>query len=148
MPISLDLTLDLRRKVVQGLVSAGLSAGLSAILIGPLKMGIVGVTIGFIFGQSMLSIGCSMLVGRFLGVSVSFQFKGLLRPASITILLFGSLTLLGNYLAADTWLSLILSIGLTVGLLALLVFYFGMTGEQRKTLLDRIRKVLPKNEYV
>jgi hypothetical protein len=88
-----------------------------------------------------------MIVGRFLGVSASSQFRGLLRPASITILLFVSLTVLGNYLAADTWLSLVLSIGLTVGLLSLLVFYFGMTGEQRKSLLNRIRKVLPKNEY-
>jgi len=143
----IDLTLDLRQKVLNGLVSAGLSAGLTAILVGPLNLGITGLTIGFILGQSVLSLGYPKIVGRFLGVSASSQFRGLLRPASTTILLFVALTVLGNYLAAETWLSLVLSIGLTVGLLSLLVFYFGMTGEQRKSLLNRIRKVLPKNEY-
>jgi len=143
----IDLTLDLRQKVLNGLISAVLSAGLSAILIGPLKMGIIGLTIGFILGQLVLSIGYPMIVGRFLGVSVYAQFRGLLRPASITVLLFISLTVLGNYLAANTWPSLVLSIGLTVGLLSLLVFYFGLTHEQRKSLLNRVRKVLPKNEH-
>jgi O-antigen/teichoic acid export membrane protein len=138
----IDLTLDLKQKVLYGLVSAGLSAGLSAVLIGTFEMGIAGLTIGFILGQSILTLGYPVIVGRFLGVSIASQFRSILRPACLTILLFGSFTLLGNYLAADTWLSLVLWIGLTVGLLSLLTFYFGMTGEQRKGLVNRVRRVV------
>jgi O-antigen/teichoic acid export membrane protein len=139
----IDLTLDLKHKVLIGLVSAGLSAGLSVILIGYLNMGINGMTLGFIAGQSILSIGYPMMVGRFLGVPVYSQFKGTLRPALITILLFVALTVFAKNFAANTWLSLVLSAGLTVGLLSLLTFYFGFTGKQRTSLLNRIRKVLP-----
>jgi O-antigen/teichoic acid export membrane protein len=139
----IDLTLDLKRKVLFGLLSAGLSAGMSATLVGAYKLGIVGLTLGFITGQLILSIAYPLIVGRFFGVSVSSQFSGLLRPALVTILLFGSLTILGERVAVNTWLSLILAVGLTVGLLSLLTLYFGVTREQRRGLLDRIRKVLP-----
>ena len=139
----IDLTLDLRQKVMKGLVSAGLSAGLSVVLIGPFNMGIIGLAIGFIFGQSILSVGYPLIVARFFGVSIYSQLRGILRPASVTILLFVSHTILGNYFSANTWLSLILSVGLTVGLLSLFALYFGVTGNQRKSLLNRIRKILP-----
>jgi hypothetical protein len=51
---------------------------------------------------------------------------------------------LGNFLAVNTWLSLAAGVGGTVGLLSLLTIYFGATSEQRKSLLNRIRKVFPK----
>ena len=139
----IDLTLDLRTKVLFGLFSAGFSAGASAILVGVFKLGIVGLTLGFITGQLILSIGYPFIVGRFFGVSVYSQLGGMLRPALVTMLLFGSFTLLGTHLVVNTWLLLVLVVGLTVGLLSLLTFYFGVTREQRKGLLDRIRKVMP-----
>jgi O-antigen/teichoic acid export membrane protein len=139
----IDLTLDLRTKVLIGLLAAGFSAGASGILVGVYKLGIVGLTLGFIAGQLILSIGYPLIVGRFFSVSIYSQLRGFLRPACVTILLFVPLTVLGDYLAVNTWLSLVLSAALTVGLLSLLAFYFGVTGEQRKSLVNRIRKVLP-----
>ncbi len=139
----IDLTLDLRTKVLIGLLAAGFSAGASGILVGVYKLGIVGLTLGFIAGQLILSIGYPLIVGRFFNVSIYSQLRGFLRPACVTILLFVPLTVLGDYLAVNTWLSLVLSAALTVGLLSLLAFYFGVTGEQRKSLVNRIRKVLP-----
>jgi O-antigen/teichoic acid export membrane protein len=139
----IDLTLDLKTKVWIGLLSAGCSAGLSAILVGVYKLGIVGLTLGFISGQLILSIGYPLIVGRFFGVSIYSQLSGLLRPALVTILLFGSLTLFGDRVVVSSWFSLILAAGLTVGLLSLLAFYLGVTREQRKSLLARVRKLLP-----
>lgn len=139
----IDLTLDLRTKVLIGLLAAGFSAGASGILVGVYKLGIVGLTLGFIAGQLILSIGYPLIVGRFFSVSIYSQLRGFLRPACVTILLFVPLMVLGDYLAVNTWLSLVLSAALTVGLLSLLAFYFGVTGEQRKSLVNRIRKVLP-----
>jgi O-antigen/teichoic acid export membrane protein len=139
----IDLSLDLKTKVLFGLLSAGLSAGIAAILVGVYELGIVGLTLGFISGQLILTIGYPLLVGRFFGVSISSQLSGLLRPIFVTILLFGSLTLLGDRIAVSTWFSLLLVVGLTVGLLSLVTFYLGVTREQRKSLLARVRKLLP-----
>lgn len=138
----IDLTLDLRQKVLIGVLSAGLSAGISGVLVGVFKMGITGLTLGFIAGQSVLSIGYPVLVGRFLGVSLYSQLKGVFRPAFATALFLGSVSALGISVVVKTWLDLVLSAGATVGLLSLLAFYAGLTGEQRQRLLGRVRKVL------
>ncbi len=135
----LDLTLDLRQKVQIGLLSVVLSAGVSGVLVGIFKMGIVGLTLGFVIGQSVLSIGYPFLVGRFFGISLYSQFRGIVKPLLMTLIFFGSFLFLGNSLVVNTWLSLILSAGLTAGLLSLLVFYVGLTREQRKSLLNRVR---------
>jgi hypothetical protein len=125
-----------------GIVSAGLSAGLSVVLVGTLKMGIVGLTMGFICGQLIVSIGYPLLVGRFLQVSPSSQLKGAIRPAIMTGLSFASVSILGNSIAVNSWLSLILQAGVTTLLLSLIIFYVGMPREQRNNLLRRARKVL------
>jgi O-antigen/teichoic acid export membrane protein len=139
----IDLTLDLRSKVLNGLLSAGLSAATAGVLVGVYKLGIVGLTLGFITGQFLLSVGYPLIVGRFLGISLSSQLRGLLRPALVTFSLFVSFYVLGNYLTANTWLTLILSGGLSVGMLFLITFYFGMNAEQRTNLMNRMRKILP-----
>jgi hypothetical protein len=142
----IDLTLDLRSKALLGLFSAGCSAGIAMVLVGVYKLGIMGLTLGFITGQLILSIGYPLIVGRFFRTAIYSQLRGILRPAFVTILLFTSFTVLGNYLAANTWLSLAAGVGSTVGLLSLLAVTFGVTKEQRKSLLNRIRKVFPKEE--
>jgi O-antigen/teichoic acid export membrane protein len=141
----LDLTLDLRQKVLLGLVSAALSAGLCILLIGPLKMGIVGLTIGFICGQSILSIGYPLQIGRFLQISPFSQLKGVVRPGILTFLSFGLVSTISNSLSANSWLLLILYGSITALFFSILVFFVGMTGEQRNLLLKRARKVLPSN---
>jgi O-antigen/teichoic acid export membrane protein len=140
----IDLSLDLRTKVLIGLLAAGFSAGISAVLVGVYELEIVGLTLGFIAGQLILSVCYPLIVGHFFNVSAYSQLRGLLRPAFVTTLLFVPLTVLGEYLAVNTWLALVFSAGLTAGLLSLLAFYFGVTSEQRKSLVNRIRKVLPK----
>jgi hypothetical protein len=139
----IDLTLDLKTKVLFGFLSAGLSAGISAILVGVYDLGVVGLTLGFIIGQLILSIGYPLIVGRFFRVSLYAQLRGLLRPALVTILLFGSLTLFGDGIVVSSWFSLLLAAGITVGSLSVLAFYLGVTSEQRKGLLARVRKLLP-----
>ena len=141
----IDLTLDLKSKVLIGLISAGLSAGVSGILVGVYKLGVVGLALGFIFGQAVLSVGYPWIIGRYLGVSLYAQLKSTLRPILVTGLLFVPLASLGAYYTVNTWLALVVSVSLTVGLLSLLTYYFGMTAVQRKSLLGRIRKVLSAN---
>lgn len=142
----LDLTLDLRPKVVVGFISAALSVCLSVILVGFLKLGIIGLTIGFICGQSIISIGYPLLIGRFLKISPSSQLKDVVRPAIITIISFGLVSIFSDSLVVNSWLLLIIFVGLTVSGLSLSCFYIGMTREQRTVLLERARKVLPTEQ--
>lgn len=142
----IDLTLDLKKKVLIGLLSAIFSAGASVILVGVYKLGIMGITLGFIAGQLILSIGYPLIVGRVFGISVFSQLRGIIRPAFVTILVFVPLTFLGDFLTVNTWLALVFLVALTVGLVSVSIFYFGVTGEQRKSMLNRIRKLLPDSE--
>jgi O-antigen/teichoic acid export membrane protein len=139
----IDLTLNLRSKVLTGLLSAGLSAGAAATLVGVFKLGINGLTLGFMAGQLVLTIGYPLIVGRFLGVSPWDQIRGILRPALVTLALFGPFALAGTYIVVNSWLTLILAGGLTVGPLFAFVVYFGISGPQRKNLLSRFKKLLP-----
>ena len=137
----LDLTLDLRLKVLMGFLSAALSAGLSLILIRILSDGIIGMTIGFICGQLVLSVGYPVLVGRYLGVSLSSQLRGIFRPVLVTVTYVGLILALGKSLVVGSWFSLVLAGSLTVILLSLIAFYVGLTSDQRKSLFGRIQKV-------
>ncbi len=138
----IDLTLDLKQKVLIGALSAGLSAGIAGFLIGVFKMGVIGLTLGFIAGQSILTIGYPMIVGRFLGISPYSQLRAALRPALVTLVFLGAVSTLEKFVVAKSWLDLALYAGATVTLLTVLGFYTGLTGGQRKGLLSRVRKVI------
>ena len=138
----INLTLDLRRKVLIGMFSATLSVVIAAILVGVFNLGIIGLCAGFLVGRSVLSLGYPWLIGRFLGVSLSSQLKGVLRPAFSLFLLFGLMSSLSNFLTASTWPTLILLVGLTMGVLFLLAFYLGLSGARRRQILQRVRWVM------
>jgi hypothetical protein len=139
----IDLTLDLRTKVLTGLLSAGVSAAISAALIARFKLGIVGLTLGFLAGQSLLSVVYPLLVGRFLGLSPASQLRGVLRPACVTALVSALLAWLGHRVLVAAWPALLVSGGMTLLLVSLVVVYAGTTREQKAGLVRRLRRVLP-----
>lgn len=138
----IDLTLDLRRKVLIGFLAAMLSLVFAAVLVGPLKAGIIGLGVGFIAGRSILSVGYPWLIARALGTPLYSQLKSAVRPAIVTILLFWFVLSLSHFLAASTWLGLVLSVGITFGVTSLLVFYLGLSGQQRRRTIQRIQQVV------
>jgi O-antigen/teichoic acid export membrane protein len=139
----IDLTLDLRKKVLVGLLSAGLSAGLSGVLVARFGLGIVGLALGFLAGQSVLSVAYPLIVGRFLGLSARAQLQGALRPASVSVLACGLLSALGDALVVRSWFVLVPVAGLTLISSSLLIFYTGLSAEQRARLWKRIRRAAP-----
>jgi O-antigen/teichoic acid export membrane protein len=140
--VIIDLTLDLRHKVLIGLLSATLSLGIAWALVSYLNMGIVGLCLGFILGRSILSLGYPRLIGLYLDISFSAQLKSIIRPAFVTLLLFGFAVALQRVLRVDTWLGLIFSVGLTLTVIAPIVFLAGLSGDQRNQILRRGRQVL------
>jgi O-antigen/teichoic acid export membrane protein len=137
----IDLTLDLRHKVFMGICSAGISLAGAAVLVGPLDLGIPGLCLGLMAGRSILSLGYPWIVGRFLQVSLAAQLKSVLKPAFVTILLFMLALSAGDFFRSDTWIGLILSVGMTLPVVSLLAFYGGLSGDQRRRIMQRVQAV-------
>lgn len=135
----IDLTLDLRRKVQLGAVSAIASLILAGILVKAFNMGITGLCLGFIAGRSVLSLAYPGLVGRFLGISLFSQLKSVLRPALTSVLLFALMLGISEFLAASTWMGLVLAAGVTLVMVLLVASHTGLSRDQRKRMLQRVR---------
>jgi O-antigen/teichoic acid export membrane protein len=143
----IDLTLDLRRKVIVGALSVVFVIVFAGVLVGYFKYGIEGLCLGILAGRSILSLGYPVLVGRLLKVPLSSQLKSVVRPSLVTILIF----LLANGLGSRTvamvgsglpgWIGLVLSFGLTSIAAIFAAFYAGLSGDQRRGILRRIRIV-------
>jgi O-antigen/teichoic acid export membrane protein len=145
----IDLTLRLRRKVLMGALSVALSLVAAGVLVGYLRLGIVGLCLGLLAGRSILSVGYPILIGRFLKTSLSSQLTGLLRPAIVSILLFSlALGLDSFFSSADGWMALggwtglVLLVGVTFGVVLILAFNAGLSGTQRRQIVRRAQIAL------
>jgi O-antigen/teichoic acid export membrane protein len=138
----IDLTLNLRRKVLLGALSAILSVGLAWLFLGPMKMGIIGLALGFIVGRTIQSIGYPWMIGRLLGIPLERQVRGIVRPGLATGVLFAGSSALGAAAHAGSWPALVLSAGVSAGVVAVLAFFAGLTAETRQLLWHRFRKVV------
>ena len=144
----IDLTLRLERKVVIGGLSVALSLALAGVLVGHFRLGIVGLCFGLLIGRSVLSFGYPTLVGRFLGVPLSSQIKGVLRPALVTVLFFtltATLECLAPWPALSGlkgWLIFALSAGVSGVVLTYVMFRAGLSRDQRQTIIMRVRMLI------
>ena len=141
----IDISLNLRRKVLMGLLSSLVAIAISGLLVGYFKFGVVGLCLGMIIGRLLLSVEYPSIVGRFLGVSFSSQLRSSLRPALITILLYLSASWLASHLnlggrsGLRGWINFVGGAGITAGVFLMVAFYSGLSGLQRKTLYRRLR---------
>jgi O-antigen/teichoic acid export membrane protein len=138
----IDLTLNLRRKVLLGTVSAALSVGLAWLFLGPLDMGLIGLVLGFIVGRTIQSVSYPLMIGRLLGIPLERQLKGVVRPGLATAALFAGASILSTSAHAGSWPALVLSVGITAGVIALLAFFAGLPAGTRALLWQRFRRVV------
>jgi hypothetical protein len=148
----IDLTLRMSQKVLLGLLSVTVSVVAASIMVGYFKLGIVGLCLGIIGGRLIISIGYPMLISRFLGISLSSQLNRMLRPILVTILLFSTAVGFDKFIsvAAGTgikgWLIFLFSAGATAIVMLLISFYAGLSGEQRRSMIRRVRAVITTAE--
>lgn len=146
----IDLTLDLSRKVLLGVLSVSLTIAIATVLVNVFDGGIVGLLIGFLIGQSILSLAYPHIIGKFLGTSLYSQIVASIRPAVATILLFLAATYMeqslitGPALDGFNWFSFFLLAGLTLCGIAPAAFVLGLTGDQRKQVVQRARFLISK----
>lgn len=146
----IDLTLRLERKVLMGALSVALALAVSGVLVGYFRLGVVGLSLGLIAGRSILSVGYPLLIGRFLGTPLSSQLRSVLRPALVTMLLFATACGLDSLAPVYTlsgvrgWAVFFLSASVTAGVVLLLAFCAGLSGRQRRSILQRIRMAVTR----
>ncbi len=140
----IDLTLQLRGKVLLGLVSAALSIGLAVLLIRRWDQGITGVVVGFIVGRSILSLAYPWLVCRLLAISPFEQVKGAIRPLALTAALLSAALALASLVEVRSWLALLALGALSLGAFAVVSFFLGLSGSQRRRLSNRGRRVVQR----
>lgn len=138
----IDLTLNLRRKVLLGALSAGLSLGLAWAFLGPLGMGIPGLALGFVAGRSLLSFAYPWMVGRMLGIPPTAQAKAVVRPGLTTAALFSSAALLATPIRAESWPVFLASVIGTSATVAAVALFAGLPAPARRRVWRRLRKVV------
>lgn len=137
----IDLTLELRWKVLLGLLAAGMSVAIAWVLVSNFGLGIAGLVAGFIIGRTVQSIAYPVMIGRILGIPIRAQLMGMIRPGLTTICLFGVAAALSAVVTASTWVGLVLAGGVSVVGAASFAFFFGLPKRQRGQLVDRVRRV-------
>lgn len=143
----IDLTLRLRNKVIMGLLSVVLSLLAAGILIKYFDLGIVGLCLGILTGRMILSIGYPLLIGRYLAIPLFSQLKSALRPGGVTIFLFVLVSFLSALPAVHRWVDeggwagLIVSAGISFGILFFISFYAGLNKNQRGQILRRFKSM-------
>jgi O-antigen/teichoic acid export membrane protein len=137
----IDLTLRLRGKVLLGLASAALSIALAWLLLGVHGLGIAGLVSGFIVGRLLLTVTYPLMIGRLLAIPLSVQVRGVLRPATATVVLLGSAAVLSEHARVDSWLGLVLVSSGSMLVCTGFAFVAGLPARRRRGLLVRARRV-------
>lgn len=141
----IDLTLQLRHKVMLGGLSVLLSLSLAAAMLQFFRMEIIGLCLGMIAGRLILTVGYPMLVGRYLNVRGIAQLRAVVRPGLGTLCLFGLAMSLGTLAPAQAWsgvmgwFNLLLSCAATMAAAVLIAFLALLSRRQRSAIWRRFR---------
>ena len=137
----IDLTLNVRAKVLLGILSTIISVTLGALLVGAFDLGIMGLCAAFIAGRLTLTLSYPWLAGRSIDHPFGAQLRGASRAFITTALLFTLTLILGRHLRATSWMDLLLSSALSIAGLGLMAVFAGLTSSQRAALWARMRRV-------
>jgi O-antigen/teichoic acid export membrane protein len=140
----IDLTLELRGKVLLGLVSAAASIAFAILFIRAFDLDIAGLALGFMCGRLIIGIAYPWTVARSLGQSPLGQFGASIRPALVTALLFAGALALGTGTDVDSWILLVLIGAVALTAAALAAFVLGLDRTQRGAIVARVRQVLAR----
>ncbi|GIW50660.1 MAG: hypothetical protein KatS3mg081_0015 [Gemmatimonadales bacterium] len=138
----IDLTLNVRRKVILGFVSFLISSSI-AVVLAPF-LGVMGLCLGILLGRLVLTLAYPTLTGTFLGSSLPAQLRPLLRPGLLMGALFVVSAYIGEIASAKKWLHLIAYIGINVPLMFVAMFWGGFSAQQRTVLIRRVMNLTLK----
>ena len=138
----IDLTLDLKNKVLLGALASLVAVALAAGFVVFLDGGIIGLCAGFLIGRGLLSIAYPAMVGRILQIGLIGQLRRAVRPALASAVLFALALLASRHFEVITWLQLIGVSIVTVLVVGPVAFYSGLAGDHRQLLVARATRVV------
>ena len=137
----IDVTLQVRGKVLLGLLSAALAVGLGILLVGPADLGIPGIVAAMMLGRAPLSVAYPVLLARLLRLPRALRAGALWRPAVISVLLFAGAVALRPHTGTPGWTALVCLGSLTAALSLLVAYAAGLDAGQRSRLRQRALRV-------
>ena len=132
----IDLTLELREKVMMGVVAAVVSIALSAILIP--RLGIAGLCLGMILGRLSLTISYPIVINKRFGRKRLPNLTSAVRPALTMALMFAGSAYLSQQLLVDNWFLWAACTGLTFCLTLGIAALVGLSSDVRRPLKKRL----------
>lgn len=135
----IDLTLDLKNKVILGCIAAIVSVVLAAALIPDYE--IIGLCAGLLIGRGILTIAYPLLVMRKFGMRDFGDIPGFVRRAVVTIALVGIAAYVGVQYQVHTWVELFAFAGLSFGVICLAMAAVGLQTHERNQMLSRFRSI-------
>lgn len=132
----IDLTLQLREKVMMGAVAAVVSIGLSFALIP--RLGIAGLCLGILIGRLALTVSYPFVIRSRFGRSHRIVGLGAVRPALSMLLMFGIATYLGGVLSASNWIDWLLGASASFAAAFLIALFSGLAPDARRALFLRL----------
>ncbi|HEY0079662.1 MAG TPA: oligosaccharide flippase family protein [Pyrinomonadaceae bacterium] len=135
----IDLTLQLKEKVLMGAIAAVLSIGLSALLIP--RLGIVGLCLGMISGRMVLTVSYPFIINSFLGRPADRRLGEALRRALTTLSIYGASGYLGRLWLADNWLVWAACVGVSFAVSLGVASMAGLSTEMRRSLFLRLSMI-------
>jgi O-antigen/teichoic acid export membrane protein len=132
----IDLTLQLREKVLMGTAAAVISIVLSALLIP--RLGISGMCLGMIVGRLALTISYPFVITKQLGRTYKPNPARALRPGVTMALMFAASAYLGQVFLVDNWAVWLLCTGLSFSLALGVALLVGLNRDLRKSLKGRL----------
>ncbi len=136
----IDVTLDMRAKVVLGIVSTGISILLAYVLGRVMASPVVGVILGLILGRLPLTVCYPILVRRCLGCGRA-NLMDLLRPTAVTVAFFALCSLSARHVTVNSW-PLFVAVGVvSFGFLLLAALGLGVPSEFRTRIWRRLEYV-------
>ncbi|MGQ0763404.1 MAG: oligosaccharide flippase family protein [Acidobacteriota bacterium] len=132
----IDLTLQLREKVIMAVIATIISIGASALLIP--WLGIAGLCLGMLLGRLALTISYPFVVNKRLGQSNRAELTDALRPAAVMTVMFAVAAYLGTVLVAKSWIVWAACCGLSFALAFGVALSTGLNRESRNGLHKRL----------
>ena len=132
----IDLTLQLREKVLTGAASAVVSVALAVVL--TQRYGITGLCLGMMAGRAVLTLAYPFVVNAQLGRPRVPRLAGALRPAATMALMFAASALLGRVALAGGWLVWAACATATAAAALLVALFAGLSADARRSLFRRL----------
>jgi len=132
----IDLTLELREKVIVGAIAAVLSVALSIALIP--SLGIAGLCLGMIGGRLVLSVSYPLILKRKLGAAGRARLRELVRPGLTMGCMFAAACYLSRTLLVESWSLWLLCASVSFSFALGFALIAGLDGNKRRSLLRRL----------